>query len=208
MKQTDVVTKAAFAALLECPRGTVSRLCGRGMPVRPDGKVNTVEALRWITELTSGFKGGWVGRRRGKEDLNSRAARLLDGGSAVPQRRGFAEDETDMDLDGLAGVDGTCAIATEAQRVLLDRIRRNAAELLPAVARRLKLPKLHIDAALGIFDSLLAGCGADSEALDYEWPVFGEPGYYDSEEAGDFCTRLDAIFKRVSERPRRPRRKK
>ena len=45
MKHGAVVTKTAFAALRLCPRGTVSRLCRRGMPVQPDG---TVDREGWV----------------------------------------------------------------------------------------------------------------------------------------------------------------
>ena len=37
---TDVITKAELARELDLSRARISQLCGMGLPVRPDGKVN------------------------------------------------------------------------------------------------------------------------------------------------------------------------
>lgn len=169
MKHDASVTKAAFAALLDCPRGTVSRLCRRGMPVRSDGAVNTGEALRWVANLTSGIGGGWTGGQRGKLSLCDRAKSLLDGKRVPkpqPKRKPFTErGKTSASREIVASREG-----------LLDYIRAHAAVRLPIVARELGLREYVARDAANVFDALLAGCGADDLMPDYAWPEFDDGG--------------------------------
>lgn len=70
----DIVTKASLAAELGCSRSRLSQL--KGMPIRPDGKLNRPEVLAWIIKFKSGHRGGWHEGIRGK-DLHTRAKALL-----------------------------------------------------------------------------------------------------------------------------------
>ena len=52
----DVVTKADLARELGVSRSAITQHCANGLPVRPDGKLNRSEALRWLA--------GWVNPSR------------------------------------------------------------------------------------------------------------------------------------------------
>jgi hypothetical protein len=108
-----VISKAALARALDCSRGTITRLCGLGMPSREDGRLNRSEALRWITRSTSGVGGGWSGESRGKPGVQERAEALLRGKMARSRSRKptsppraaepEAERPSDYDLGWWAG---------------------------------------------------------------------------------------------------------
>ena len=81
MKNT-VVSKADLARELDCPRSRVTQLTHAGMPVRSDGKLDRLTALRWIVFYTSGAGGGWWGSLRGKPSIYDRAQALLKRGDS------------------------------------------------------------------------------------------------------------------------------
>jgi hypothetical protein len=62
----DVITKAELARELELSRARISQLCGMGLPVRPDGKVNRAEAVAWVKANVCSWRGGWWGNLRQK----------------------------------------------------------------------------------------------------------------------------------------------
>lgn len=63
---TDVITKAELARELDLSRARISQLCGMGLPVRPDGKVNRAEAVAWVKANVCSWRGGWWGNLRQK----------------------------------------------------------------------------------------------------------------------------------------------
>jgi hypothetical protein len=81
MKRKEaVVSKSALARELDCSPSSISALVDRGLPVRLDGKLDRQAALRWITDATTGSRGGWgEGQARSRADLRERALRLLAG---------------------------------------------------------------------------------------------------------------------------------
>jgi len=60
---TGVITKAELARELNLSRARVSQLSKMGLPVRPDGKLNRVEALAWVTGNVCSWLGGWELRK-------------------------------------------------------------------------------------------------------------------------------------------------
>ncbi|MBX9927084.1 MAG: hypothetical protein K2Y05_12060, partial [Hyphomicrobiaceae bacterium] len=46
----NVATKAEFAARVGLTRGRISQLIGRGLPVRPDGRIEVEVGLRWMED--------------------------------------------------------------------------------------------------------------------------------------------------------------
>jgi hypothetical protein len=62
----DVITKAELARELNLSRARISQLCGIGLPVRPDGKVNRGEAVAWVKANVCSWRGGWWGNLRQK----------------------------------------------------------------------------------------------------------------------------------------------
>ena len=62
----DVITKAELARELDLSRPRISQLCGMGLPVRPDGKVNRAEAVAWLKANVCSWRGGWWGNLRQK----------------------------------------------------------------------------------------------------------------------------------------------
>lgn len=72
-----IITRAQLAAELECSRSRMTQLAGEGMPMRPDGKLNRLEVLRWLTRYHSGHGGGWSEQMRGKPGIEERARKLL-----------------------------------------------------------------------------------------------------------------------------------
>jgi hypothetical protein len=162
MKQS-VVTKAQLARELDCPRGTVTRLCQRGMPTRPDGRLDRLASLQHIADSTSGFNGGWTGNWRGKEDLNTRAKRLL-GGVTAPA---LPDPEEPV------------------EHILLDAIRRGAfryaGEVTLWLSQKITEHGKH-GAALAVLmaadalDAMLYEFG-DDISVDYEYPAFPQPDY-------------------------------
>lgn len=188
MKQPEVVTKAQLAAELDCPRGTVSRLVKRGLPVRKDGRLNRLATLRFIVHAMTGYRGGWGGARRdGKEDLNTRAKRLLGEQAPKAQRPRGADRGESLTSEEL--------VACREQ--LLDYIRAHAGERLPILARELGLPEYVALDAFNLFDCLLAGCGADDLTPDYEWDSAGEGGApmtpEQEKQADTLLERIDAV---------------
>jgi len=63
---TDVITKAELARELDLSRARISQLCGMGLPVTPDGKVNRAEAVAWVKANVCSWRGGWWGNLRQK----------------------------------------------------------------------------------------------------------------------------------------------
>ena len=62
----DVITKAELARELDLSRARISQLCGMGLPVRPDGRVNRAEAVAWVKANVCSWRGGWWGNLRQK----------------------------------------------------------------------------------------------------------------------------------------------
>lgn len=60
----DVITKADLARQLDLSRARISQLCGMGLPVRPDGRVNRAEAVAWVKANVCSWRGGWWGNLR------------------------------------------------------------------------------------------------------------------------------------------------
>lgn len=54
-----IITKAELARELCFSRARISQLCQKGLPVRPDGKLNRAEALVWVETYNSPWRGGW-----------------------------------------------------------------------------------------------------------------------------------------------------
>jgi phage terminase Nu1 subunit (DNA packaging protein) len=48
MKQ-PIISKATLAEMLGISRPRVSQFCQQGMPVRPDGRLDRIAALTWIS---------------------------------------------------------------------------------------------------------------------------------------------------------------
>jgi len=162
-----IISKATLAAELGCPRGTISRLCSSGMPSREDGTLDRGAALAWIMKYRSGFNGGWIGKRRGKEDLNTRAKRLLEGESATA---GLPEAQSEP---------GPC------EHALLHSVRAGAFRYLPEIViwfmERLKgcgedAPGVALMVAGEVFDAVLSEFG-DDLAPDYGWELCALPDY-------------------------------
>lgn len=78
---TDVITKAELARELDLSRARISQLCGMGLPVRPDGKVNRAEAVAWVKANVCSWRGGWWGNLRQKSGRRAPrpAASMRDG---------------------------------------------------------------------------------------------------------------------------------
>jgi len=75
MKQkTTIISQADLARELHATPSTIARFAARGMPLVERGA-----ALRWIAARTSGHAGGWSKFMRGRDGLQARAQRLLDG---------------------------------------------------------------------------------------------------------------------------------
>lgn len=72
----EVITQAALGRELGLSRSRINRLIAKGMPARPDGKLNRAEALEFHRLNCSPHGGGWAGlqgdKRRAK--LKSQAA--------------------------------------------------------------------------------------------------------------------------------------
>jgi hypothetical protein len=164
MKQV-AITKAALAAELDCPRGTITRLCQRGMPTLKDGRLNRAETLRWMLHYCSGAGGGWIGGRRGKASIYERAKALLEGKPAPKAGRPRVADRREPSDELVV-----------CREELLDYIRAHAADRLPILARELGLPEYVARDAFNVFDCLLAGCGASDLTPDYEWNEVGDCG--------------------------------
>jgi hypothetical protein len=62
----DVITKAELARELDLSRARISQLCGMGLPVRPDGRVNRADAVAWVKANICSWRGGWWGNLRQK----------------------------------------------------------------------------------------------------------------------------------------------
>jgi hypothetical protein len=57
----DISTKAELAEELRCTKQMVNKLVNNGLPVRDDGKVNVLDAMRWIVRnVTPPWDGGGV----------------------------------------------------------------------------------------------------------------------------------------------------
>ncbi len=64
----DAITKAELARELDLSRARISQLCGMGLPVRPDGRVNRAEAVAWVKANVCSWRGGWWGNLRQKAE--------------------------------------------------------------------------------------------------------------------------------------------
>ena len=73
-----IVSKSVLAEELQIARSGVSKLVDRGLPVRPDGRIDLLAACLWITANVGA--GGALGHAREWVRLldRSRARRRLD----------------------------------------------------------------------------------------------------------------------------------
>ena len=55
----QIIRKADFAREIGVTRARVTQMCARGLPVREDGRLNRVEALRWVRDNVISERGGW-----------------------------------------------------------------------------------------------------------------------------------------------------
>jgi hypothetical protein len=69
----EVITKAELARELEVSRARITQLCQKGLPVRPDGKVNRAEAVAWVKANVCSWRGGWWGNMRKKNGVTDPA---------------------------------------------------------------------------------------------------------------------------------------
>ena len=146
-------SKAEFARLLGCSRGSVTRLCQRGMPTI-GGRIEPLGALTWLVRLTSGHGGGWGGGLRGS-DLAQRAEVVLaKRAPEAPSTEAPATSET--------------AIARRAQRELLDRLIV-ASGRIPEMALKLGLELPEALAAAETFRSLVIALAGDISDNAYDW---------------------------------------
>jgi hypothetical protein len=54
----DTVSKAELAKELKCSKPMISRLVREGLPVRSDGKISLLAAMRWVKRNVSPSWGG------------------------------------------------------------------------------------------------------------------------------------------------------
>ena len=59
-----IITKADLAREMNLSRARITQLCQKGLPVRPDGKLDRAAAMRWIRMYQCPFLGGWYGKSR------------------------------------------------------------------------------------------------------------------------------------------------
>ena len=63
----DVITKAELARELGVSRPRVTELCQAGLPVRPNGKLNRMQALNWVKAECRSVPRWLVGEHEAKE---------------------------------------------------------------------------------------------------------------------------------------------
>lgn len=70
----DTITKAELARQLNLSRPRVTQLCQAGLPVRPDGKLNRMEAVEWVRTHVDRPRGGWSEGMRPRKNGKARDA--------------------------------------------------------------------------------------------------------------------------------------
>jgi hypothetical protein len=117
----DVITKAELARELELSRARISQLCGMGLPVRPDGRVNRAEAVAWVKANVCSWRGGWWGNLRQKAGQTGRgrapiAAAGPDDGVELGELPELAELPDTPDLIAEIGEAAVIGFINEARR--------------------------------------------------------------------------------------------
>lgn len=70
----NVITKAECSRELGLSRARVTQLCEIGLPVRPDGKLNRMQALKWVKANVDPARGGWSEDMRPRKKAKARDA--------------------------------------------------------------------------------------------------------------------------------------
>ena len=116
----DVITKAELARELELSRARISQLCGMGLPVRPDGKLNRAEAVAWVKANVCSWRGGWWGDLRQKTGQAGRRAPIpaaaLAGGVDLGELPELGELPDTPDLIAEIGEAAVIDFMSEARR--------------------------------------------------------------------------------------------
>jgi hypothetical protein len=60
----EIIRKSDLARELGVSRARVSQLVGRGLPVRPDGRLDRPRALAWVRANNFSWLGGWWVREK------------------------------------------------------------------------------------------------------------------------------------------------
>jgi hypothetical protein len=60
----QIIRKSDLARELGVSRARVSQLVGRGVPVRPDGRLDRARALAWVRANNFSWLGGWAVRQK------------------------------------------------------------------------------------------------------------------------------------------------
>jgi hypothetical protein len=60
----ETISKAHLARELGVSRARVSQFVGRGLPVRPDGRLDRGRALAWVRDHNFSWLGGWAVRQK------------------------------------------------------------------------------------------------------------------------------------------------
>ncbi len=119
-----VISKAELSRQLGVSRAAVTGYVRRGLPVNPDGKLNSAEALAWVNSHVEPHHA----------DRGAALAADLSEDAAGPgaERRGDGEGRT----------------ALAAERARLARAQADMQEMKNATARRLLLPRDEVTAAV------------------------------------------------------------
>jgi hypothetical protein len=116
----DVITKAELARELDLSRARISQLCGMGLPVRPDGRVNRAEAVAWVKANVCSWRGGWWGDLRQKTGQAGRRAPIpaaaLAGGVDLGELPELGELPDTPDLIAEIGEGAVIDFMNEARR--------------------------------------------------------------------------------------------
>jgi hypothetical protein len=104
-----IITKAELARVLDLSRARISQLCKIGLPVRPDGKVNRVEAVAWVKANVCSWRGGWWGNLRQKHTGRTGRQRVPAPAASMSDDMDFELPEIDLgtlpDLGELADIE-------------------------------------------------------------------------------------------------------
>ncbi len=114
----DVITKAELARELDLSRARISQLCGMGLPVRPDGRVNRAEAVAWVKANVCSWRGGWWGNLRQKAGRGRAPIPAADlaGGMDLGELPEIAELPDTPDLIAEIGEAAVIEFMNEARR--------------------------------------------------------------------------------------------
>ena len=112
----DLITKAELARELNLSRARISQLCGMGLPVRPDGRVNRAEAVAWVKANVCSWRGGWWGNLRQKTGRAPIPSADLAGGMDLGELPELAELPDTPDLIAEIGEAAVIDFMNEVRR--------------------------------------------------------------------------------------------